>query len=129
MMSLSRFESRFVRLREDYPTGISPTAVLQRSLAMLADLAADTLETDAERARTFLTGSAQRIETLFQDWPDVADPLADWRRMISLCPAEDGKALRCHAIREAERMLRAASEKEPARNAGADAYRSSSMSQ
>ncbi|RVU36644.1 hypothetical protein EOI86_15820 [Hwanghaeella grinnelliae] len=128
-MSLSRFESRFVRLQNDYPTGMTATAVLRRALAMLADLAADTLETDAEQARGLLTGAARRIETLFADWPDIAGPLVDWRRMISLFPADDGKALRCHAIREAERMMRSASEGDPAESGGEDAYRSSSMSQ
>lgn len=128
-MSLSRFESRFVRLQNDYPTGMTATAVLQRALAMLADLAADTPEIDAENARGLLTGAGRRIETLFTDWPDIAGPLADWRRMISLFPADDGKALRCHAIREAERMIRLASEGDPVQTGGEDAYRSSSMSQ
>ena len=128
-MSLSRFESRFVRLRNDYPAGMTATAVLKRALAMLADLAADTLETDAESARALLTGAGRRIETLFSDWPDIAGPLADWRRMIALFPADDGKALRCHAIREAERMMRLASEGDLVKTGGEDAYRSSSMSQ
>ena len=127
-MSLSRFESRFVRLQDDYPTGITAPAVLRRALAMLADLAADTLETDAERARSMLTRAGNRIETLFQDWPDIAGPLADWRRAVTLFPADDGQHLRCHAIREAERMMQTA-EAAPARADGDESYRSSSMSQ
>ena len=128
-MSLSRFESRFVRLEQDYPTGMTATAVLQRALAMLADLAADTLETDAERARTLLSGAALRIETLFRDWPDVAEPLTDWRRDITFFPADEGRALRCRAIREAERRIRSIVEEAPASMDDGKAYRSSSMSQ
>ena len=127
-MSLSRFESRLVRLQDDYPTGITAPAVMRRAIAMLADLAADTLETDAEKARGLLVHAALRIETLFQDWPDIATPLADWRRDVTLYPADDGQEVRCRAIREAERMMRSSNEA-PGLAAGKDAYRSSSMSQ
>ena len=127
-MSLSRFESRFVRLQDGQQTGITAPATLTRALAMLADLAADTLETDAETARSMLTQACKRIETLFQDWPDIAAPLADWRRTVTLFPADDGQHLRCHAIREAERMMRPA-EATPIWSDDDEPYRSSSMSQ
>ncbi|WP_425407522.1 hypothetical protein [Hwanghaeella sp.] len=128
-MSLSRFESRFVRLEQDYPTGMTAPAVLQRALAMLADLAADTLETDAERARILMTGAALRIETLFRDWPDVVAPLTEWRRDITLFPADDGMALRCRAIRQAESRIRSIVEEAPPPTGDELPYRSSSMSQ
>jgi len=128
-MSLSRFESRFVQLREDDPTGSTAPAILQRAMAMLADLAADTPEEDAERARAMLTQAALRMETAFRDWPDITEPLAGWRRDVTLCPADDGRALRCHAIRAAERLLRSAVETAAEEGLGDDAYRSSSMSQ
>ncbi len=127
-MSLSRFESRFVRLRENEPTGMTAPAVLRHSLAMLADLAADTPETDAERARGMLTRAAVRIESLFLDWPDIAKPLAGWRRDLVFYPADNGQQLRCHAIREAERLMKSAEETFN-ETGGEDAYRSSSMSQ
>ena len=128
-MSLSRFESRFVRLQEDYPTGMTAPAVLRRALAMLADLAANTLETDAVRARSMLEQASIRIETLFQDWTDVAERLAGWRRDVIFAPAEDGRGVRSHAIREAERMMRALAEEIPTAAVGEDAYLSSFMSQ
>lgn len=128
-MSLSRFESRFIRLQDDYPTGMTAPAVLQRALAMLADLAADTLETDAGRARAMLEQASIRIESLFQDWADVAEALAGWRRGVTYFPAEDGRDVRSQAIREAERMMRRLAEDFSTGKDDGDTYRSSSMSQ
>lgn len=128
-MSLSRFESRFIHLRDDNPADLTVSAALQRAMAMLADLAADTPEEDVERARSMLTQASIRIETAFQHRPDIAGPIAGWRRDVSLCPADDGRTLRCHAIRAAERLLRAAGDGATDTPQEVDAYRSSSMSQ
>lgn len=134
-MSLSQFEGRLAGLRNDIPTGPGPRAVLQRAhalqnaLAMLADLAADTLEPDAESARVMLVQAGRRIEAIYRDSPDIADPLAGWRRDVSLHPAADGRELRCHAIRTAERRLRAAMEDIDPDQEALEDYRSSSMSQ
>ncbi len=109
-MSLSRFEARFIRLEQDRSVETSPAILLRNAMAMLADLAADTPEPEANMARGMLTASAARLETLFGTLNEVTGPLASWRRSVTLYPADDGRQLRCYAIHEAERVIRALSE-------------------
>ncbi len=121
-MSTASFEKALLMLR---PSMDGDAALIKALLAALADLAADNLEPDAERVRLLLTQSCDKIVEEWPARPAICEAVLNWRRAIAFFPARDARAMRCFAIREAEKRLRREADR---RDGNAD-YRSSSVSQ
>lgn len=94
--------------------------------AALADLAADNLDPNAERVRFLLTQSCDKIVAAWPARPGVCEAILNWRRAIAYFPARDARAMRCFAIREAEKRLR---DRAAVGTADSADHRSSSVSQ
>ena len=80
--------------------------VLTSLFAALADLAADNLEPTADHTRTLLANACDRITDEWGARPAVCHAINSWRRTVAFFPARDARAMRCFAIREAEKRLR-----------------------
>ena len=120
-MSYASFEQALVAIRR------TDCAAATKLFAALADLAADNLEPTADLTRDLLVRGCDRATVLLDDTAPIQAALADYRRTILFFPAKDARAMRCFAIREAEKCLRReARTDEP--EAGKVVYRSSSVS-
>lgn len=121
-IAFSAFEKTLLQLRSNTAP---PPLLTTKIYAALADLAADNLEPTADRTRALLIAATYRVEEIWPTDGVVHSEVANWRRSITFFPAKNARALRCFAIREAERRMRDAFLTD-----GVDPpYRSSSVSQ
>ena len=121
-MSTASFEKALLTLRL---STVGDAGLTRSLLAALADLAADNLEPSADRVCLLLTQSCDRIVAEWSGRPAVCEAILNWRRAVAFFPARDARAMRCFAIREAEKRLR----HEAQSGNESVVYRSSSVSQ
>ena len=122
-MALSAFD---LTLQSLHATGGKDLWVSRRLLAALADLAADNLEPTADTTRALLLQACDRIAEEWRQVPEIVETVQRWRRSVVFFPARDAREMRCFAVREAEKYLRATGR---GMKGPSETYRSSSVSQ